>query len=42
MIDYEGIVKDMVDNGSVKSFTTIEYRKKWYSIEIKIDEEAGK
>ena len=36
MIDYAGIVKDMVDNSSTKSATSIEYNGKWYGIEIKL------
>ncbi len=36
MIDYKGIVKEMVDNHSTKSATSIEYKDKWYGIEIKL------
>ena len=34
MIDYKGIVVEMVDNKSTKSCTSIEYNGKWYGIEI--------
>ena len=34
MIDYAGIVKEMVDNKSTKSCTSIEYKKQWYTIEL--------
>ena len=36
MIDYKGIVVEMVDNHSTKSATSIEYNGKWYGIEIKL------
>jgi len=34
MIDYRGIVEEMVKNSSIKSATTIEHNGKWYGIEI--------
>ena len=36
MIDYAGIVKEMVDNSSTKSGTSIEYNGKWYFVTIEI------
>jgi len=36
MIDYKGIVVEMVDNSSTKSCTSIEYKGQWYTIEIKV------
>jgi hypothetical protein len=38
MIDYKGIVKEMVDKNSEKSYTTIEYKGKWYGIELILTE----
>ena len=34
MIDYKGIVKEMVDKKAEKSYTTIEHNGKWYGIEL--------
>jgi len=39
MIDYKGLVKEMVDNKSTKSVTSIEYKGKWYGIEIILHKE---
>jgi len=39
MIDYKGIVKEMVDNHSIKSATSLEYDGCWYGIEIKLHKE---
>lgn len=36
MIDYKAIVKEMVDGHSTKSATSLEYKGKWYGIEIKL------
>jgi len=36
MIDYKAIIKEMVDGHSIKSATSMEYKGKWYSIEIKL------
>ena len=34
MIDYKGIVEEMVDNHSIKLATSVEYNGRWYGIEI--------
>ena len=39
MIDYKAIVKEMVDEHSIKSATSLEYKGKWYGIEIKLHKE---
>ena len=39
MIDYKGIVEEMVKNKSIKSGTSIEYKGNWYFIEIRITKE---
>jgi hypothetical protein len=38
-IDYDSIVKEMVDDEATKSYTCINYNGKWYSIEINVKQE---
>lgn len=37
MIDYKGIVREMVENSSTKSCTSLEYNGQWYIIEIRVE-----
>lgn len=36
MINYEQIVEDFVEHKSISAYTTIKYKQKWYSIDIKV------